>query len=221
MGSLTLCSWKWFSSRDLKTAELLNIQDWPRQYFAFFLAIYLLKQESPVYQPPKTQQLTTSALDLYITLSSIGVHPNPPEIWRTLPWRIETRNRKTTMKNTLFFFSKLLFVPIANNFSFVFWYFTFRGKVLHFEALPECLVCHNAVSVLVANDGRHTWWPSGPTAGQLDHNKLGEAATYPRAIFQLVKYSRASGRGEEGRYGGGLCSSIRGSMLTPRLPLLL
>ena len=117
MGSLTLCSWKWFSSRKLKTAELLNIQDWPRQYFAFFLAIYLLKQESPVYQPPKTQQLTTSALDLYITLSSIGVHPNPPEIWRTLPWRIETRNRKTTMKNTLFFFSKLLFVPIANNFS--------------------------------------------------------------------------------------------------------
>ena len=80
-------------------------------------SIYLLNQESPVDPPQKTQQLTTSTLDLSFTLSSIGVHPNPPEIWRTLPWRIETRNRKTTMKNTLFFFSKLLFVPIANNFS--------------------------------------------------------------------------------------------------------
>ena len=83
-------------------------------------SIYLLNQESPVDPPQKTQQLTTSTLDLSFTLSSIGVHPNPPEIWRTLPWRIETRNRKTTMKNTLFFFSKLLFVPIANNFSFCF-----------------------------------------------------------------------------------------------------
>ena len=41
------------------------------------------------------------------------------QIWRTLPWRIGTRSRKAKMKNTLFFFPKLLFVPdsIANNFS--------------------------------------------------------------------------------------------------------
>ena len=65
----------------------------------------------------KIQQLTTSTLDLSSTRSSIGVHSNPPKIWRTLPWRIETRNRKTKMKNTIFFFHKLLFVSITNNFS--------------------------------------------------------------------------------------------------------
>ena len=115
MGSLT--QYKWFSSR------IENCRAPQHTRLTSSVSCLLLGNISSETgkscvstSNQKIQQLTTSTLDLSSTRSSIGVHSNPPEIWRTLPWRIETRNRKTKMKNTIFFFYKLLFVPITNNF---------------------------------------------------------------------------------------------------------
>ena len=65
-------------------------------------SIYLLKQESPVDPPQKTQQLTTSTLNLSSTQSSTGVHSNPQKFDVHSPGELEPKVVKQNEKYTIF-----------------------------------------------------------------------------------------------------------------------